>query len=352
MEDVVIGMRVLVTGNAGYIGPIVTRQLLDAGHEVTGFDSGLFDLEPVGSASPEVTQIVKDIRDVDCSDVAGHDAIIHLAALSNDPLGELNPGVTEAVNHEATLSLAKIAKDAGVARFVFAGSCSAYGAGEPGEWLDESAPLRPQTAYARSKVEAENELVGMNCADFTTVLLRSATAYGAAPILRTDLVVNELVARALIDGRVVLRTSGVQWRPLVHVEDIARAAVASLGAPHDDVGGRPFNVGSNHENYRVRDIADVVADSVPGAKVIVAGDAEPDRRDYRVSFDRFEEVLPHATPQWTLARGIAQLVEVFSSVGVSDAVIDRYSRVKHLKRLTEEGGLDESVRLIEQTAHA
>ena len=345
-------MRVLVTGNAGYIGPIVTRQLLEAGHEVTGLDSGLFDLEPVGSAPPEVTQIAKDIRDVDYSDLVGHDAIIHLAALSNDPLGELNPGVTEAVNHEATVSLAKLAMDVGVERFVFAGSCSAYGAGEPGEWLDESAPLRPQTAYARSKVEAESELVAMNCPEFTTVLLRSATAYGAAPILRTDLVVNELVARALIDGRVELRTSGVQWRPLVHVEDIARAAVASLTAPSEDIGGRPFNVGSNLENYRVREIADMVADSIPGAKVVVADGAEPDRRDYRALFDRLEELLPNATPHWTLARGIAQLVEVFTVTGVSDSMIHRYSRVKHLARLMDEGGLDETVRWIEKTAHA
>ena len=346
------GVRVLVTGNAGYIGPIVSRQLLEAGHDVTGFDSGLFDLEPVGSAPPTVTQIHKDIRDVEAADLDGHDAIIHLAALSNDPLGALNPGVTEAVNHEATVSLAKLAKDVGVERFVFAGSCSAYGAGEPGEWLDESAPLRPQTAYARSKVEAESELVAMNSPDFTTVLLRSATAYGAAPILRTDLVVNELVARALIDGRVELRTSGIQWRPLVHVEDISRAAVASLTAPPEVIGGRPFNVGSNHENYRVRDIADIVADSVPGAKVVVADGAEPDRRDYRASFDRLEEIMPDATPKWTLAGGIAQLVEVYTAAGVSDAMIHNYSRVQHLSRLMSEGGLDESVRWIEQTAHA
>lgn len=345
-------MRVLVTGHVGYIGPVVVRHLLDAGHEVTGLDCKLFQLTPFGGTLPSVPEITKDIRQVEAVDLANHDAVIHLAALSNDPLGALNPGVTEDVNHKATVALAQLARDVGVARFVFAGSCSSYGAGEPGEWLDETAPLRPITAYARSKVEAERELASMNGDSFTTILLRNATAYGGAPILRTDLVVNELVARALIDGKIELRTSGIQWRPFVHVEDIARAAVASLDAPAAAVGGRPFNVGSNHENYRIRDVAGIVADSVAGASVVFIDGAEPDRRDYRVSFDRLAEELPTAVPQWSLADGVRQLIDLYSHHDLSIDTLDRYSRVAHLTKLMHGGLIDHSVRWIERTAHA
>ena len=343
-------MRVLVTGHTGYIGSRLTPMLLEAGHEVTGLDTDLFrDCTFVGELA-DVPHIYRDVRDVTIDDVSGFDAIIHLAALSNDPLGDYDPGLTEAINEKASIRIAELAKQAGVSRFLFASSCSNYGAaGE--HFMTEDSPLDPITPYGVSKVAVEKALGPMADESFCPVYLRASTAYGVSPRLRFDLVLNNLTAWAVTTGKVLLKSDGTPWRPVVHVDDICLAYLALLEAPADTVRNRAFNIGTTTENYQIRDLAETVAHVVPNCEVSFASDAAPDKRCYRVDCNRIALEVPGFKPQWTIARGAKQLYETYKQVGLSLEEFEgqRFQRIAHVKHLVATGKLDETLRWTEET---
>jgi nucleoside-diphosphate-sugar epimerase len=338
-------MRILVTGHQGYIGTVLVPMLIAAGHEVVGLDSGLFQQCTFGGPVPDVSTILKDVRDVELADVEGFDAVVHLAGLSNDPLGELDPPLTFAINTAGSLRLACLAKQAGVRRFVFSSSCSSYGAAGDAV-VDEAADLHPVTPYGESKVRAESGLVKLANADFTPILLRNATAYGVSPRLRFDLVLNNLTAWAYTTGLVYLKSDGSPWRPLVHIEDISRAIIAVLHAPQEAVHNAVFNVGMTEENYQIRALAEIVRDTVPGTRIEYAQDAGPDKRNYRVSFDKLALTLPAFKPRWNARLGVQQLYDTYRKVGLclEDFEGPRYKRVAHIQRLLQEGHLAKSLR--------
>lgn len=329
-------MKILLTGHAGYVGTVATGVLTEAGHEVIGLDTGYFvpchteGLEPVDP----VRTIAKDVRDITAEDLAGFDAVVHLAALSNDPMGDLAPELTAAINRDATIALARIAKAAGVTRFVFASSCSIYGAGNPDLLLDESAPVNPLTAYASSKVESEAGLLALADDGFVPTFMRNATCYGLSPRLRTDLVLNNLVVSALSTGEVKLLSSGLSWRPLLHVRDLARAAAAILAADPATVRGEAFNIGQNSENHLVRDIATIVAEAVPGSRVTFAEGNTIDPRSYRVDFGKFAAAFPDFRFLHTAASGAKELVAALAGRTTADDLSgQRYVRLARLKSL-------------------
>ena len=338
-------MKVLVTGHGGYIGAVLAPFLARAGHEVTGLDT-LFYARCDLYAPEEVETIQADVRDVGPAQLEPYDGIVHLAALSNDPLGDLDPALTLAINYEATIGLAKAAKEAGVGRFVFASSCSMYGAAADGEPVAESAPLRPLTAYAESKVRAEEALTELADSDFAPVSMRNATAYGASPRLRLDIVLNNLVGWALTTGKVRILSDGTPWRPLVHVEDIARAALAALEAPADVVRGQAFNVGSDADNHQVRDLAEIASEAAGGSEVEYAGSGDPDPRSYRVDFTKLTTAFPDLELGWTARAGAEELVAAYRRAGMTreDFEGPRYTRLKRLRELTEQGALDDELR--------
>src|ERR1700730_18765065 len=259
-------MKVFVTGHKGYIGVHLVDLLKQAGHTVTGCDLGLFDGCAWEKIVPADRELVKDVRNLTLRDLDGHDCIMHLAAISNDPMGEVNAGATYAINRDASIRIANLAKKAGVPRYLFAASCSVYGAGEKLD-LDENDPLNPLTAYAKSKIETEQAVSSLADNNFTPAYLRNATAYGHSPMLRVDLVVNNLLACAVATGEIRIMSDGSPWRPLIHCRDIARAFVAFMTAPKDKIHNRAINVGGNNENYQVRDIADRVKQLIPTAKI-------------------------------------------------------------------------------------
>jgi nucleoside-diphosphate-sugar epimerase len=339
-------MKVLVTGHHGYIGSVVVQQVVDAGHRVTGLDAFLYRGCDFGPEPPAIEERSGDIRDVTPRLLEGLDAVVHLAALSNDPLGDLNPLWTYDVNLDGTLRLARAAKAAGVERFVFASSCSMYGASSQDDFLDEDAPLKPLTPYAESKVRAEEELAKLADSGFASVSLRNATAYGASPRLRLDVVLNNLVAWAATTGRIQLLSDGTSWRPIVHVRDIGRAIVGVLAAPREIIHGRAFNVGATDENYRIRDLAAIVHDVLPKCEVEVAAGAVADPRSYRVDFRRFEATFPDHRPEWTARRGVEELATAYARERLTWEDFDgpRYTRIKHLQTLIDRGDLDPSLR--------
>jgi nucleoside-diphosphate-sugar epimerase len=304
-------VRVLVTGHAGYVGPVVADAIAAAGHDVVGLDTYLFEPCTLGPEPSPVESLRCDVRDVDAAQLTGIDAIVHLAALSNDPLGNLAPEYTREINHGATVSLARHARDAGVRRFLFASSCSIYGTSGENELVDEDAPLRPLTAYAESKVRAEEGLLALADDDFSPVLLRSATAYGFAPRIRTDIVLNNLVATALLTNEVLVLSDGTPCRPLVHVQDMAGAFLAALEADREAVHARAFNVGSAAENYTVREIAETVAATVAGSRLAITGQTGPDPRSYRVDFSRITRELPAFAPRWSIVAGAQELLDAY-----------------------------------------
>ena len=342
-------MRVLVTGHKGYIGTVLTPMLTAAGHDVHGLDSDLFRRCTYGAMPSEVPETIKDVRDVELDDVRGFDAVLHLAGLSNDPLGDLDPELTYAINHGASVRLAELCKEAGVERFVFSSSCSNYGAGSD-ELLTEEGTLNPVTPYGRSKVMVERDVSPLASEAFTPVYLRNATAYGISPRLRFDLVLNNLTAWAHCTGQVRLKSDGSAWRPLVHIEDISRAFLAVVSAPAEDVRDRAFNVGVPGENFRIREIAELVEGTVPGSTLTVADGASADVRNYRVDCTLLPRIVPSYRPEWTVARGARELFDGYRRVAVTLEEFEgqRYKRVDHIRKLVQEGAVDEDLRVVER----
>ncbi|MBW6504127.1 SDR family oxidoreductase [bacterium] len=340
-------MRVIVTGSNGYIGSVLVPLLVGKGHEVRGLDSDLYGACTYGPAFPEFRFTKKDIRDVDLSDLKGYDAVIHLAALSNDPLSDLNPGLTFEINHAASVRLATLAKEAGVSRFLFSSSCSTYGASGDAI-LNESASFNPVTPYGTTKVLVEKDVSVLADHTFSPTFLRNATAYGISPRMRFDLVLNNLVAWAYASGIVYLKSDGTPWRPLVHVEDIARAFITILEAPRETVHNQAFNVGSNEENYRILDLAKIVEKTVQGCRIEFANDAGPDKRCYRVDFGKFRFTFPNHPPKWNAGSGAVDIYESYRKYGIrqEDFEGSRYKRIDHIKQLISTGRLDESLRWI------
>ncbi|HET9323249.1 MAG TPA: SDR family oxidoreductase [Gaiellaceae bacterium] len=339
-------MRVLLTGHHGYIGSVCGPLLADAGHEVVGLDSLLYRGCDLASAPTRpLDMLERDVRDVDPDQLEGFEAVVHLAALSNDPLGDFSPELTREINFGATVSLAQAAREAGVRRFVFASSCSMYGTSSD-EAVDESAPLKPLTAYAESKVRSEEALADLAGPDFAPVSMRNATAYGVSPRLRVDLVLNNLVGWAFTTGKVKIMSDGTPWRPLIHVEDISRAALAALEAPEDVIRGEAFNVGRNDENYQVRELGDIVQETIEGSEVEYAGSGDPDPRSYRVSFDKLERAFPDLELSWTARAGAEELADAYRAAGLTleEFEGDRFTRLKRLRLLIDRGELDPQLR--------
>jgi nucleoside-diphosphate-sugar epimerase len=346
-------LRVLITGHNGYIGSVMSRMVRAAGHEVRGLDTYFFEGCTLGPNTPDLPSARLDLRDVREEDLAGQDAVIHLAALSNDPLGDLAPDLTYAINHRGSLRLAQLAKAAGVSRFLFASSCSLYGvAGE--DMLDERAPFNPITPYGESKVRLEHDLHRMADDRFSPTYLRNATAYGFSPRLRLDVVVNNLVGVALTTGEIRVQSDGTPWRPLVHVEDFCRAFLAALHAPRERVHDEAFNVGRTEENYQVSALAALVRQALPGTEVRYAEGGGPDPRSYRVNCDKLARTLPEFRPRWTVAKGVAELVSAFRAAGLSapDFHGPRFVRLRRIRELQQSGRLDAELRWIGAAATA
>ena len=338
-------MRILVTGHLGYIGTVMVPIFLSEGHEVVGLDSDLYRSCTFGRQPVEVPNIFKDIRDVEIDDVKDFDAVCHLAGLSNDPLGDFNPELTYQINHKASVRLAELAKQVGVKRFVFSSSCSCYGAAGD-QMLTEQAEFNPVTPYGQSKVWTERDISPMADDNFSPVFLRNATAYGVSPRLRFDLVLNNLSAWAFTTGKIMMKSDGSPWRPIVHIRDIALAFLTVLNAPRELIHNEAFNVGLTSDNLQIRDIAEIVGQTIPNCNIQFAKDASPDKRNYRVNCDKLPNVLPTFKPQWDARRGAKELYQAFkiNSITLEDFEGPRYQRIGHIHKLLDEGILDANLR--------
>jgi nucleoside-diphosphate-sugar epimerase len=339
-------MRVLVTGHQGYIGSVMVPLLLETDHEVVGLDTGLYEASSFGDRRREVASVRLDLRDVEPRHLEGFEAVIHLAALSNDPLGDLDPQLTYDINHGASVRLARAARRAGVERFLFASSCSLYGASGGDTPLTEEAPFNPVTPYGESKVLVEQDVSTLATDGFSPVFFRNATAYGISPFLRVDIMVNNLVGYAVTTGEVLIKSDGSPWRPLVHVEDICRAFLATLQADRQRTHNQAFNVGLSDENFRVREVADMVEAVVTGSRVQFAGGASADARDYRVDFAKIQSVLPEFQPRWTVRKGVEELYEAYQRFGMTadEFLGGRYVRLAEIKRLQGQARLNDQLR--------
>lgn len=338
-------MKVLVTGTEGYIGAILAPILMKAGHDVTGLDTGFYRdgwLYSNKADTPMQPKMInKDLRNIEASDLQGFDAVVHLAELSNDPLGQNNPEVTHKINHLGSVRIAKLCKELGIERFVYTSSCSVYGAGT-GDFLDETSEVNPQTAYAECKVKVEKDVSALADDKFSPVFLRNATAYGASPRMRFDIVLNDLSGLAWTDKKIAMISDGSPWRPLVHVQDICKAIKCALEAPKDAIHNQVFNVGDNSDNYRVKEIAEIVGGEFPGCEVTF-GDSSADNRSYRVNFDKINSQLPGFKCDWNAQKGAAQLRRIFEQIDMSQDTFQAkpFTRLKQLKYLISTSQIDD-----------
>jgi nucleoside-diphosphate-sugar epimerase len=339
-----MAMRVLLTGHEGYLGTVMAPALVGAGHDVVGLDTGYFRECVLGPRPDLIAASDIDLRDVSAEHLRGIDAVVHLAALSNDAVGDLEPSITYETNIDAALLLARLARDAGASRFLFASSCSIYGASGEDDLVAEDAPMRPLTPYAESKVRVEDGLHELADAGFSPIYLRNATAYGWSPRLRLDLVVNDLVASGLLTGEVRMLSDGTPWRPVVHVQDVAGAFAAALDAPRGTVHDRAFNVGFSGENHQIRDLAEIVMEAVGGCEVTVTGETGSDPRSYRVDFSRLEAALPQLEQRWDARRGAAELARKLRDHGLTRSDRPHFTRLHRLSELRARRALSPSLR--------
>ncbi|NNF59470.1 MAG: SDR family oxidoreductase [Rhodothermaceae bacterium] len=336
-------MKVLATGTAGYIGTMLAPVFMARGHEVVGLDTGFYNQGWLFHGADGLPRtLVKDIRDITVDDLRGFDAVVHMAELSNDPLGQLNPTITYKINHEGSVALAKKAKEAGVERFIYFSSCSVYGVGTD-EHKTEESEVNPQTAYAECKTYVERDLKVLADDMFSPTFLRNATAFGASPRMRFDIVLNNLSGLAWTTNEIKMTSDGTPWRPLVHILDIAKAAACVLDAPREAIHNETFNVGSTEQNYRVREIAEIVAEAFPGCDLSF-GSSDGDNRSYRVSFEKINTQLPGFACDWDAQKGAAQLRRIFEQVDLSggDFTSKKYTRLKQLNYLIRTGQIDDS----------